>query len=737
MRRYLARILIGLAITLVFVGYATGRLPIELFDRLEHIIYDARLKLTAPGSGDERIVILDIDEKSLGELGRWPWSRNRMARLMDRLFEQYQVALVAFDIVWSERDPSSGLDTLEALAKSELRNDAGYRAALDKLRAGLDYDAIFAASMKGRPVVLGHYLSSEANAVRANAIPEPVLRAQALGGRRIPTTSWNGYTGNLPIHLASAAGAGHFNPFIDEDGVVRSVPMLAEIDGDYYESLSLAVLRQLLATGGAPLPPVEPGFPEGGALEWLQVAAVRIPVDEHANALVPFRGQRFSFRYLSLADVVAGRVRPEQLRGKIALIGTSAPGLQDLRATPVDTVYPGVEVHANMISGMIGGTLKRKPGYMVGAEVLLLLAGGIALSVLLARLSALWATVAALAGVSLVSAFSVFLWTRADLVLPLAASVLMTAFIYTMNMSFGYFVESRSKRQFQDLFGQYVPPELVDRMAADPRKYSMLPRAAELTILFSDVRGFTSISEALHPEALREYINEYLTDMSGIIRAKHNGTLDKYIGDAIMAFWGAPVEDSRHARNAVLAALAMQRECKVLNERFVARGWPGIRIGIGVNTGNVRVGDMGSQVRRAYTVMGDAVNVASRLEGRTKTYGVGILVGEATRKAVPDMVFREIDRIKVKGKDEALSIYEPIGMPAEVDARTQDELRVWGHALAAYRARDWDRADAEFGQLRRLAPQSGLYELYVERCAEMRAAPPPEGWDGVTVFHEK
>jgi adenylate cyclase len=336
-----------------------------------------------------------------------------------------------------------------------------------------------------------------------------------------------------------------------------------------------------------------------------------------------------------------------------------------------------------------------------------------------------------------IAGLDIALWTQAGLVLPLASSLLTIAFVYTMNMSYGYFVESRSKRQFTELFGQYVPPELVDRMAADPRKYSMEPKAVELSILFSDVRGFTSISEALKPEELREFINEYLTDMSGIIRSRYNGTLDKYIGDAIMAFWGAPVEDPRHARNAVLAALAMQKECKVLNENFVARGWPEIRIGIGVNSGNVRVGDMGSKVRRAYTAMGDAVNVASRLEGRTKAYGVGILVGEATRKAVPDMVFREVDRIKVKGKDEALTIYEPLGLAPEVGAEAQDELRIWSRALNAYRAQQWDQAEADLASLRRLAPERALYAHYAERVAEFRRDPPPAGWDGVTVFHEK
>jgi len=739
-KRYLARILIGLAITLVFAVHVVGQVAhsfrIELIDRLENIIYDARLRLTAPQRGDESIVILDIDERSLGEIGRWPWSRDLMARLMDTLFDKYKVALVAFDIVWAEPDSSSGLGTLDALARKDLRDNPGYRGALERLRGELDYDARFAASMKGRAVVLGHYLSSEDNAVRANAIPAPVLPAGAFAGRRVPVTSWTGYTGNLPIYLASAAGAGHFNPIIDNDGVVRRVPMLAEIDGAYYESLSLAVMRLLLAAGGAP-PPVEPGLPEGGGLEWLRVGGLAIPVDENAAALVPFRGKRFSFDYVSLTDVIAGRVEDAKLRGKVALIGTSAPGLQDLRATPVDTVYPGVEVHANMISGMLRNALKRKPGYMLGAEVLLVLCGGIALSVLLARLSALWSSVVAVAGAGAVSAFSIFLWAKADMVLPLAASLLMTACIYTMNMSFGYFVESRSKRQFKDLFGQYVPPELVDRMAADPRKYSMQPRAAELTILFSDVRGFTGISEALKPEELREYINEYLTDMSGIIRSRHNGTLDKYIGDAIMAFWGAPVDDPRHARNAVLAALAMQRECKVLNEKFVARGWPELKIGVGLNSGSVRVGDMGSQVRRAYTVMGDAVNVASRLEGRTKYYGVGILVGEATRKAVPDVVFREVDRIKVKGKDEALTIYEPLGPAAEVDAETQDELRIWTRALRAYRECRWQDADADLRSLQNLAPGHGLYRLYAERVAALRASPPPAGWDGVTAFDEK
>ena len=741
MRQHLARILIGLAITLVFAGHAARFYQIELIDRLESIIYDARLKLTMPGKGDSRIVILDIDEKSLGEIGRWPWSRNIMARLMDRLFDEYGVAAVGFDIVWAERDDSSGIQVLDALAKKELKDAPGFQSAYQQLRGRLDYDAAFAASIRGRPVVLGYYISSEAHAVRANAIPDPVLPKGAFEGRYAPITRWDGYTGNLPEYMANAAGAGHINPKVDDDGVVRRVPLLGEFDGAYYEAFSLALARTWLAleTAGRKPPPVEAGFPADGitGMEWLKVGRLTVPVDEQAMALVPYAGKRSSFPYLSLADVLAGRVKPEQLKGRLALIGTSVPSLSDLRSTPVENVYPGVEIHANLVAGMINGKLKRQPRYMIGAEVLLLLVGGIVLSVLIPRLSALWATAVAVSGIALITVFDVLVWTEADTVLPLAASILMTAAVYTMNMAYGYFVETRSKRQFAELFGQYVPPELVDRMAADPGMYSMQPKAAELTILFADVRDFTRISESLQPEELREYIDAYLTAMSGIIREKYRGTLDKYIGDAVMAFWGAPVEDPQHARNGVLAGLQMLKECEVLNGKFAARSWPTLMIGVGLNTGNVRVGDMGSRVRRAYTAMGDAVNVASRLEGRTKHYGVGILVGEATRNAVKDVVFREVDRIRVKGKDAAVTIYEPIGLDSEVDAQMRDELKLWNQTLRAYRAQQWDQADVDLLNLQRSNPGSGLYRNFSERIAEKRRHPPPPDWDGVTAFDEK
>ena len=739
MKQHLVRIVTGLVITLFFIGHAACYYNVPFIAQLDNIIYDARLQLTMPRGIDENIVILDIDEKSLQEVARWPWPRDVMAGLIQKLFDKYQVGIVAFDVVFAEADYSSGIRSLEQMAQGALKDVPAFQQALRELRPKLDNDAQFAQAIKGRPVVLGYYLSSEKDAKRIAAIPDPVLPKGTFQGRNINFTTWSGYGGNLAEFQRNAASAGHFNPLPDPDGIIRRVPMLVELDGAYYESLSLAVVRTILG-----FPKVEPGYAPDrflqrgySGLEWLKVGPLTIPVDDVAATLIPYRGNKFSFQYLSLADVLADRVPLEKLKGRIALIGTSAPGLLDLRATPVNNVYPGVEVHANLIAGMLDRNLKAKPPYMLGAEVVLLLLGGVSLSLLIPLLSPLMATLATLGGASLITALDIGIWQYADTVLPLAASLLMIAALYTMNMAYGYFVEARSKRQFTELFGQYVPPELVDEMARDPRKYNMEPRAAELTILFSDVRGFTSISEALKPEELREYINEYLTTMSGIIRSRHRGTLDKYIGDAIMAFWGAPVDDAQHARNGVLAALDMQKECKLLNDKFAARGWPTLKLGVGLNSGNVRVGDMGSQVRRAYTVMGDPVNVASRLEGRTKSYGVGILVGEATRAQVKDVVFREVDRIKVKGKDEAVTIYEPLGAEGEVDRKAQEELKLWGQVLRAYRAQQWDPVEVGLLNLQRMNPNCGLYAVYAERVAGMRRNPPPAGWDGVTAFDEK
>jgi adenylate cyclase len=303
-------------------------------------------------------------------------------------------------------------------------------------------------------------------------------------------------------------------------------------------------------------------------------------------------------------------------------------------------------------------------------------------------------------------------------------------------MAYGYLVEARSKRQFTELFGQYVPPELVDKMAEDPEKYSMAGKKETLTVLFSDVVGFTSISERLSPQDLAAFINEYLTAMSQVIR-EEGGTLDKYIGDAIMAFWGAPVPDSHHATRGVVAALRMQQGLLKLREDFARRGWPSISIGIGLSSGEMTVGDMGSQVRKAYTVMGDTVNLGSRLEGITRQYGVGILVSEETVHMSSGIVYREIDSVRVKGKDIPIRIYQPLALETEFDLPSQQHLDQWHAALTAYRDQRWDESEALLLALQHAQPEERLWGIYLERIADYRVHSPGADWDGVKKFDSK
>jgi len=731
---------LGLLVVLAFAGNAAQLFRFGFIDRVSSLLYDYQLQLTMPRTQDERIVILDIDEKSLKEEGRWPWSRDRLGLLMDKLFDKHGIAVVGFDVVFAEKDESSGLKVLQRLGQEQLRNDAQFKAALARLQPQLEYDNLFAGKIKGRKVVLGYYLTSSAKASISGALPAPVFPAGAFEGRPIGFTSWSGYGANLPELQQAAASAGHFNPLVDSDGVVRRVPMLVEHSGAYYESLSLAMVRTLMDQ-----PDVLPGFAEGGSdgyagLEWLELEAsggkLRIPVDSDVATFVPFRGRQGSYRYISIADVLHDRIDAAQLKDKIVLVGTTAPGLLDMRATPVAEVYPGVEVHANMLSGILDQNLKERPAYMLGAEVLWLLLIGAALSFLLPKMGAAKGILVSVFVFSVTQGVSLISWHYGNLLMPIANSLAMIALLFALNMSWGYFVESRTKRQITSLFGQYVPSELVDEMAEHPESVSMEGESREMTILFSDVRGFTSISEGLDPKELTLLMNEFLTPLSRVVY-KHRGTIDKYMGDCIMAFWGAPLPDAAHARHAMLAGIEMQATLAALQPHLKERGWPEIHVGVGINSGRVSVGNMGSEVRVAYTVMGDEVNLASRLEGITKQYGVGIIVGENTHNLVTDFVYRELDHVRVKGKDKPIAIYEPIGLAGEVGKELLDEVKLFHEVRRLYRKQDWDQAELQLMNLQRMAPDTKLYGIYAERVVHFRKNPPPTDWDGVFVFETK
>ena len=744
--RHWPRIAVTLLPLIFALLHAVGMVRLGVLDRLDNIIYDTRLRATMPKTLDERVVIVDIDEKSLAEVGRWPWGRNRLAELTDELFDRQKIALLGFDVVFAEADESSGLKRLNELAQKELRDQPGFVDKLRQLQGSLDYDAIFAKSLEKRPVVLGYYLTSDRDGRTSGVLPAPVMGKEALQGRPITFTSWNGFGSNIARLAAAAPMAGHFNPIAEGDGVVRSLPLIAEYKGQYYESLSLAMFRMLAGS-----PTVSPGFPKERflarsyqGLESIQLKlgskTLAIPVDERVSSLVPFRGfggpKGGSFRYVSAADILSKSVPAGTLKDKIVLVGTTAPGLQDLRVTPVSEIYPGVEAHANVISGLLDGNILVKPDYAIGYEVVVLTLAGLVLAFALPLVTATRAVILSVVVVAVLGALNLWLYLSYGLVLPLAGALTMAATAFALNMSYGYFVESRSKRELANLFGTYVPPELVDEMVKDPDAYSMQATNREMTVMFCDMRGFTKMSEQMEPIQLQALLNGVFSRLTSLIRT-NRGTIDKYMGDCVMAFWGAPVETPEHAHLAVKSAMEMASAVRGINEEHRAKGIPEIGIGIGVNTGNMCVGDMGSNIRRSYTVIGDAVNLGSRLEGLSKVYGVDIVVSEAARKLAPDFGWQELDRVRVKGKDRAVTIFWPVAPANRVGAETEAELKAWASFLKAYRAQDWDQCDMLMLNLLRMNAKKFLYHLYSDRVASMRMLPLDLEWDGATNFETK
>ena len=740
------RVGISLLPLVIALLHVAGILPLGVLQRLDHIIYDARLRWTLPGTPDDRVVIVDIDEKSLAQLGQWPWPRDRMAELVDNLFDRHEIALLGFDTVFAEADTSSGLAVLDRLASNDLRDQPGYIASLERLRPQLDRDRRFADALRQRQVVLGYYFSSDGTARTSGRLPAPVFSATAETGPQLRSPTWTGYGANIPALVDAAPVAGFFNAVPGSDGVVRSLPLLARFGQDYYESLALALFRlQVGASSVAPM--AAPPAPGATGPAWVESVVLRhgdrslkIPVDDHLAALVPFRGpggpEGGSFRYVSAVDVLTNQVDPAVLKGRIVLVGTTAPGLLDLRATPVGETYPGVEAHANLLTGLMDGRLIAVPDYAAGYEVVVLVVAGLVLALGLPLLSATRAVLLSLGVFAAVIGLNTWLFMAHGLALPMAATLVMAAVAFALNMSYGYLVESRAKRELAHLFGTYVPPELVDDMVKDPDSYSMTAATREMTVMFCDMRGFTAMAESMPPTELQALLNTVFSRLTQIIR-RHRGTIDKYMGDCVMAFWGAPVDAADHATRAVRTALEMSREITRINDERRRAGLPAIGVGIGLNTGDMCVGDMGSDVRRSYTVVGDAVNLGSRLEGLSRRYGVDIVASESTRRQAPGFVWQELDLVRVKGKAQAVAIHTPLGVAGSVDPAAEQELRRWQMALKAWRTRDWDACETHLGDLQRASAEKVLYRLYAERVVSLRLAPPPPDWDGAAVFDTK
>jgi adenylate cyclase len=676
------------------------------------------------------VAIVDIDEASLKDIGQWPWPRTMVADLITRLKEQ-GAPVIGFDIIFAEPDRMS-----PAVAAEGFRGlDDATRAKLGSLPSN---DDVLADAIKHARVVVGQ---AGAATPQPRSDAEMALQTGFAFKGPDPTPFLVKFAGLLrnvlPIEQA-AAGRGLFSINPERDGIVRRVPVVMAAQGALVPSLSLEMLR-VVSQSGAIIVHVDPA---GDGVQSVAIRGLDVPTDERGQIFVHFN-KSDPARYVSAKDVLQGKLSRDRLRGKLVLIGTSAIGLLDLKTTPVEAVMPGVEVHAQILESVLTKSLLVNPAYAIGAELIVAVLLGLAIIVAAPMLSA---TIVVVLGACLIAGLiglSWYLFAAHSLLIDFTYPLISSWLIYLVFTFVNYFREQKQRQQIRSAFGFYLSPHMVEQLARSPEKLVLGGEERRMTILFSDVRGFTSISEHYKddPQGLTRLMNRFLTPLTNAI-IERKGTIDKYIGDAIMAFWNAPVDDDEQEANACDAALEMQARAQALNAELKqeadANGgaYMPLRIGIGLNTGPCVVGNMGSDFRFNYSVLGDTVNVASRLEARTKDYRLPLVIGSRTAERAKDKFSTmEIDLIQVKGKKQPEAVFTVLGRAElEQDPHCRELRELNAQMLAAYRKQQWDDALELIERCRKAAngiEVSGLYDMYVERIATYRADPPPPDWDGV------
>ncbi len=711
-------LLIGLAALRVADPAPIEELRIRTFDTFQ--VIEPRVKTVRP------VTIVDIDEASLDKFGQWPWPRTRIADLVTNL-TKLKAAVIGFDGVFSEPDrlnPDNAADTFRNLDE----------ATRDRLRALPSNDKILADAIGHSRVVLGESGLPEAHANLDTTLP--VTGLAMLGPDPLPYMyQWYGLLRNIAVLEAAAAGRGLFSVNPERDGIIRRVPMVMQAQGITMPSLSLETLRVATGTDTIVIRSDQAG------VKSIAVKGLVIPTDRNGQLWVHF-AHHDPLLYVSAADILQGSVAPDKIAGKLVLIGTSAAGLNDIKTTPVDPAMPGVEIHAQVLEAALTRAVLSQPNYAIVVE----LCAAIVLGLLVIALAPMFGpvtlvVVGALFGTFLVG-MSWYFYTRHGLLIDFTYPLLSTTAIY-LTLIFSSFVrEQAQRRQIRSAFGQYLSPALVEQLAQSPEKLVLGGEEREMTIMFSDVRGFTTISESYKqdPQGLTTLMNRFLTPLTNAILAR-KGTIDKYMGDAIMAFWNAPLDDAEHQINACEAAVDMLERIDGLNkqrEREAQEGGHGyipLNVGVGLNTGTCVVGNMGSDLRFDYSVLGDSVNLASRLEGQSKEYGFPIIVGSRTALAVKDrFAILELDFIMVKGKKEPEVIYAIAGREDTAQSGRFQRLRnLTIEMLACYRSRDWDGALAAIERGRRTDDANSLellYILYEARILGYLKNPPPEDWNG-------
>ena len=700
--------------------------------RLRSLVFDSYQRMSPlPFDPELPVRIVDIDEESLKKLGQWPWPRTLLAELVNKLGQQ-DAAAIAFDMVFPEPDRMSPANAVQYWPQASII--AEIKPELDKLPTN---DQVFAEAIAQAPVVLGFI-----GLPTTDTLPETKAGFSYAGDDpRLFAPYYPGTAADLDVLQNSAIGAGALNWIPEFDQIIRRMPMVVRVQETLFPSLAADALRVaqgastfIVKSSGASS---ETAFGENTGIVKVRVGDLEVPTQANGEMWIRFTPQSKG-RYLPAWQVLNGEIGEDQIAGRILLIGTSAAGLLDLRATPLEASVPGVELHAQAIEQIMRGAFLLRPDFATPAELLYILVLGLLIAVLIYRTGALGGAIVGAIAVTFVLGMSWYAFIAwgwlADPVFP----TLALSALYLAGTSFVFLRTERERNRVRNAFSHYMAPALVERLAAEPDRLKLGGESRDMTLMFSDVRGFTTISEGLDAEALTRFLNSLFTPLSNII-LDEQGTIDKFMGDALMAFWNAPLDDKDHANHACRAALRMREEMKTLNERWQkeaeesGREFKEVKLGIGLNTGICCVGNLGSETRFDYSVIGDNVNIASRLEGQSKTYDLVAIVGEETASRAPGFAFLELDLLKVKGKTAATRVFALLG--DETLKESQSFIDLTGEHqrfLTSYRAKDWDTAEALSVECETIAGAQlhRLYALYRERIAAFRVTPPPENWDG-------
>lgn len=727
--------------TILLLAMLAGAIGVRLHDyewsrSLRYLAFDS-FNVMHPRQPTEKVVVVDLDETSMGrpDLGQWPWPRHIVARMVDQLSAMGAKAIV-FDMVFAENDRTSPAAFVKSLPENTLTSET-----VESLRTLKDHDQKLAESfMLAGNVVAGFVWSPDKKATRrAPVLSKPIMLSRDAMGLRQTSQIMTGVTTPIPELAEAAAGNGCFGVSTDVDGLIRQVPLLFGFLGDgmktpeLYPSLALEALRvaqdprlliKVRHLNGKEIGALEPPYK-------MQVGNYEIPFDDDGKFFVYFSKARPE-KYIPAWMVIDGTIDPSRVKDKIVIIGTSAEGLKDIRSTPLDLFVPGVEVHVNIIEQVLNNQFLLRPKLLSGVEILFMAGIGLTIIFLAPFIGALTLALLTAALVSGIAYASWFIFLHYGLLLdPVYPSLTILA-LFVLASLLAYMRTEAEKKQVRTAFSHYISPDFMNELTADPDKLKLGGEVRDLSVMFTDIRGFTGISEKLSPEALIQLMNDFLTPMSSLVM-DNRGTIDKYMGDAMMAFWNAPLDDEDHARHACLTALKMNKALEPINERLKDQGLV-LAAGIGINTGPASVGNMGSRQRFAYSALGDTVNLASRLEGQTKAYGVSILIGDETARQVPELATLELDFLRVKGKKEPVRVFTLAG---DYTLAVTPEFKAWkdlhDKMIAAYRAQNFDTAeDLRLACVEKSNPAlSGFYTMFAARLEALKNNRPGAGWDGV------